>query len=84
MGSNPTPSAIPRDEIGVYEGRPRSDKRGVNLISDALPFGDLWTLTIAFGYAQQRQFFTLADAPRGAAASPAARWMSIRVAHSRS
>jgi hypothetical protein len=22
--------------------RPRSDKRGVNLISDALPFGALW------------------------------------------
>jgi hypothetical protein len=57
VGSNPTPSAIPRDEIGVYEGRPRSDKRGVNLISDALPFGDLWTLTIAFGYAQQREFY---------------------------
>jgi hypothetical protein len=26
----------------VYEVRPRSDKRGVNLISDALPFGRLW------------------------------------------
>ena len=25
-----------------YEVRPRSDKRGVNLISDALPFGRLW------------------------------------------
>jgi hypothetical protein len=23
----------------IYEVRPRSDKRGVNLISDALPFG---------------------------------------------
>ena len=26
----------------VYELRPRSDKRGVDLISDALPFGRLW------------------------------------------
>jgi hypothetical protein len=25
--------------IHVYEVRPRKDKRGVNLISDALPFG---------------------------------------------
>ena len=26
----------------VYEIRPRNDKRGVDLISDALPFGRLW------------------------------------------
>jgi hypothetical protein len=26
----------------VYKVRPRSDKRGVDLISDALPFGALW------------------------------------------
>ena len=26
----------------VYEIRPRKDKRGVDLISDALPFGRLW------------------------------------------
>ena len=26
----------------VYEVRPRRDKRGVTLISDALPFGRLW------------------------------------------
>jgi hypothetical protein len=26
----------------VYEGRPRKDKRGFDLISDALPFGRLW------------------------------------------
>jgi hypothetical protein len=26
----------------VYEVRPRKDRRGVNLISDALPFGALW------------------------------------------
>jgi hypothetical protein len=26
----------------VYEVRPRKDKRGVDMISDALPFGRLW------------------------------------------
>jgi hypothetical protein len=26
----------------VYERRPRKDKRGVDLISEALPFGALW------------------------------------------
>jgi hypothetical protein len=26
----------------VYEVRPRKDHRGVDLISDALPFGRLW------------------------------------------
>jgi hypothetical protein len=41
----------------VYEVRPRKDKRGVDLISDALPFGRLWygesnTASNAVGYAQ--------------------------------
>jgi hypothetical protein len=31
----------------VYEVRPRKDKRGVDLISDALPFGDLWYLEVS-------------------------------------
>jgi hypothetical protein len=37
----------------VYEIRPRKDKRGVDLISDALPFGRLWydTPAHAIGYA---------------------------------
>jgi hypothetical protein len=26
----------------IYEVRPREDKRGVDLISDVLPFGQLW------------------------------------------
>jgi hypothetical protein len=26
----------------LYEVRPRKDKRGVDLISDAVPFGCLW------------------------------------------
>jgi hypothetical protein len=30
----------------VYEVRPRKDHRGVNLISDALPFGALGTVSL--------------------------------------
>jgi hypothetical protein len=42
----------------AYEVRPRKDHRGVNLISDALPFGRLWydgpnAASNAIGYAQQ-------------------------------
>ena len=41
----------------VYEIRPRNDKRGVDLISDALPFGRLWygepsPISNAVGYAK--------------------------------
>jgi hypothetical protein len=37
----------------VYEVRPRKDHRGVDLISNALPFGQQWydTLENAIGYA---------------------------------
>jgi hypothetical protein len=37
----------------VYEVRPREDRRGFDLISDALPFGRLWydTPDNAIGYA---------------------------------
>src|SRR6266436_4536747 len=40
----------------VYEVHPRSDKRGVDLISDTLPFGRLWYLEVsdAIGYAKFR------------------------------
>jgi hypothetical protein len=43
----------------VYEVRPRKDHRGVDLISDALPFGRLWyvepnAITNAIGYAKFR------------------------------
>ena len=40
----------------IYEVRPRKGKRGVDLISDALPFGGLWYLDSAdaFGYAKFR------------------------------
>jgi hypothetical protein len=38
----------------TYEIRPRKDKRGFDLISDALPFGRLWYTEIphAIGYAE--------------------------------
>jgi len=38
----------------IYEVRPRKAHRGVNLISDALPFGRLWYTEIshAIGYAE--------------------------------
>jgi hypothetical protein len=41
----------------VYEVHPRRDKRGVDLISNALPFGRLWygepdTVSTAIGYAK--------------------------------
>jgi len=31
-----------RSETHIYEVHPRKDHRGVDLISDALPFGRLW------------------------------------------
>jgi hypothetical protein len=48
-----TPSTMPTLQH-LYEVRPRKDKRGVDLISDALPFGRLWYTEIphAIGYAQ--------------------------------
>jgi hypothetical protein len=43
----------------VYEVRPRKDRRGVDLISDVLPFGRLWygepnAISNATGYAKFR------------------------------
>src|SRR5262245_35642575 len=40
----------------AYEVRPRKDKRGVDLISDRLPFGRLWydTPDNAIGFAMHR------------------------------
>jgi hypothetical protein len=43
----------------VYEVRPRKDHRGVDLISDALPFGRPWydgrnAVASAIGYAEHR------------------------------
>ena len=47
----------------IYEVRPRKDQRGVDLISDALPFGRLWygepnAISNAIGYASQLQPIT--------------------------
>ena len=41
----------------LYKARPRKDKRGFDLISDALPFGRLWyaepnAISNAIGYAK--------------------------------
>ncbi|HAK07604.1 MAG TPA: hypothetical protein DCO65_10140 [Spartobacteria bacterium] len=38
----------------MYEVRPRKDRRGVDLISDVLPFGRLWyeDASAAVGYAK--------------------------------
>ena len=38
----------------AYEVRPRKDHRGVDLISDALPFGRVWSTNAAIGYAKFR------------------------------
>jgi hypothetical protein len=43
----------------VYEVRPRKDRRGADLISDALPFGRLWyaepnAVATAIWYAKHR------------------------------
>ena len=43
--------------MNVYEVRPRKDHRGVDLISDSLPFGRLWygepdAASNAIGYAK--------------------------------
>jgi hypothetical protein len=47
------------EHLHVYEVRPRKDKRGFDLISDALPFGRLWysgtdAAANAIGYAEHR------------------------------
>jgi hypothetical protein len=44
-------------DVHVYEIRPRKDRRGFDLISDALPFGRLWyaepnAIRKAIGYAK--------------------------------
>jgi hypothetical protein len=49
----PTPSTIPAH---IYKVRPRKDHRGVDLISEALPFGRLYAepnaIINAIGYAK--------------------------------
>jgi len=43
-----------KKSVHAYEVRPRKDKRGVDLISDLLPFGRLW-----YAYAQRRSDFRM-------------------------
>jgi hypothetical protein len=48
-----------KSDMHAYEVRPRSDKRGFNLISDALTFGRMWygepnAISNAIGYAKFR------------------------------
>jgi hypothetical protein len=38
----PNSATSPNHALHVYEVRPRKDRRGFDLISDALPFGRLW------------------------------------------
>jgi hypothetical protein len=42
QSAGPTPLAGVMTSSHAYEVRPRKDHCGVNLISDALPFGRLW------------------------------------------
>ena len=51
-------TAVVTSSQHVYEVRPRKGKRGVDLISDALPFSQLWydgpnAASNAIGYASQ-------------------------------
>jgi hypothetical protein len=54
MAMQPTLACMMPSSQRVYEVRPRKDKRGVDLISDALPFGELWNTKPddAIGYAK--------------------------------
>jgi hypothetical protein len=52
-----TAGTVPPKPRHAYEVRPRKDKRGVDLISDVLPFGRLWygelnAASNAIGYAE--------------------------------
>jgi len=49
-----------KERLDVYEVMPRKDKRGIDLISDALPSGRLWfgePKAISHGIAQAK-FYT--------------------------
>jgi hypothetical protein len=45
-----------------YEVRPRKDHRGVNLISDALPFGRLWYTKVSHGIEYAKRYSRSHDA----------------------
>ena len=55
-GCKDSPTNAFDEALDIYEVRPRKDKRGVDLIFDALPFGRLWygdanAVANAIGYA---------------------------------
>jgi hypothetical protein len=57
MNNQPAGAGKMTSSQRVYEIRPRADKRGVDLISDTLPFGRLWygepnAVSNAVGYAK--------------------------------
>jgi hypothetical protein len=59
MKPSPNQSMKPTAPLHTYEVRSRKDHRGVDLISDALPFGQLWyggpnAINHAIGYAKFR------------------------------
>jgi hypothetical protein len=48
-----------KENVHLYEVRPRKDRRGFDLMSDVLPFGLLWyagpdAISNAIGYVQHR------------------------------
>jgi hypothetical protein len=48
-----------KENVHLYEVRPRKDRRGFDLMSDVLPFGRLWyggpnAVANAIGYAEHR------------------------------
>src|SRR6516165_130687 len=43
-GCKDSPTNAFNEALDIYQVRPRKDKRGVDLISDALPFGRLWAV----------------------------------------
>jgi hypothetical protein len=55
VGEHASPTLTAIFLMHVYEVRPRTDQRGVDLISDVLPFGRLWydASDNAIGYAMQ-------------------------------
>ena len=73
----------------VYEVRPRKDKRGFDLISDALPVGGLWyagpnAVANAIGYAEHysrshNAVICVYDEAGNAVGNARARWRFQRV-----
>jgi hypothetical protein len=59
VGEHASPTLTAFSAMHLYEVRPRKDHRGVDLISDVLPFGRLWygepnAVSNAIGYAKFR------------------------------